>query len=527
MIPRILAFLACVLITDCSQKLTKATEKSQPENAIEEQIITTTENDEDTKIISRVSIDSTKEIFFIGDLIQLTAQVTYDDASTSNSDKNISWQSSDDEIADINNDGELTPLKTGTADITVKAENEEDILAISILPGEIGFTLWVGETDAELYLDNTDTDETLKLYISEKTGCMPKECEENTAKSLSPTEVITITGHSLKSPKSYQLSMGEHDSSAATAKIDGLFTPRNYFQASTFDNKMYIVGGKDLKGNYLTDIWSSNNGNKWTLIQDAADFSDRENHRVEAFKDSLYLTGGWDSKEETFKDIWRSSDGDSWESVNTEADFTGRDSHQLTALGDKLFLIAGWTKEGECDALNDVWQSEDGTNWEKATESAEFSKRCSHQVTAFNEKLYLTGGLEGKGSGRRYLNDVWSSANGKAWTKETSKAEFPERFNHQVISFNDALFLTGGFNGTRQPIYFNDVWQSSNGKTWTQITKSAGFEPRANHQMVVKGEYLYVISGKDGENHFHDIWRSKNGKTWQKHHRGKFIFNNL
>ncbi|NRB40099.1 MAG: hypothetical protein HRU20_16805 [Pseudomonadales bacterium] len=74
--------------------------------------------------------------------------------------------------------------------------------------------------------------------------------------------------------------------------------------------------------------------------------------------------------------------------------------------------------------------------------------------------MWLFAGLE---SSQR-LNDIWSSSNGITWIEENNQAAFPARAMHQVVCFQDRLWLMAGLEqGTGN---MNDVWSSSDGIHW-------------------------------------------------------------
>ena len=62
------------------------------------------------------------------------------------------------------------------------------------------------------------------------------------------------------------------------------------------------------------------------------------------------------------------------------------------------------------------------------------SARQSHQVLAFNNKLWVIGGRDDN-NGR--LNEVWSSVNGISWVQETAAAAFSARYVHQALVFSE------------------------------------------------------------------------------------------
>ena len=122
--------------------------------------------------------------------------------------------------------------------------------------------------------------------------------------------------------------------------------------------------------------------------------------------------------------------------------------------------------------------------WTEVAHNAGWAKRWDHGVVSFNDELWLFGGYNPGGfEGDSYLEDVWMSEDGENWTQISSEAPWHGRRGHATVVFDDgsgpAIFLIGGFEvdettGHRQ--YTNDVWKSRDGYTWNQI------KPRTYHQ---------------------------------------------
>ena len=170
--------------------------------------------------------------------------------------------------------------------------------------------------------------------------------------------------------------------------------------------------------------------------------------------------------------------------------------------GKQIFVLGGSGGRN----LNDVWFSADGANWRRETDDAEWERRENHQALSHNGRLYVLGGLVGSNR----LNDVWSSADGKNWSLETDDAEWAGRFDHQAVSHNGRLYVLGGFDGDE----LNDVWSSADGKNWEE-TAHAGWTGRYSHQALSHNGRLYVLGGYDGSNR-NDVWSSVDGKNWKR-----------
>jgi hypothetical protein len=163
--------------------------------------------------------------------------------------------------------------------------------------------------------------------------------------------------------------------------------------------------------------------------------------------------------------------------------------------------------------MNDTWFSADGINWMQTSTNAEWSPRKGNALVVFKEKLWLLGGSNSVVedlSPNAFLNDIWSSEDGKHWTLEKSSAEWSPREYPKVLVFNDSLYLLGGQG-------YGDVWKSANGKDWTLITAEAEWKKRYDHGALVYDDKIWVFGGREeiSTNAYNDIWYSADGLTWQ------------
>ncbi len=62
---------------------------------------------------------------------------------------------------------------------------------------------------------------------------------------------------------------------------------------------------------------------------------------------------------------------------------------------------------------------------------------------------------------------------GLASPASTASAAFQARYGLQAVSFGNQLWVIGGNTGALT--LPNDVWSSSNGQTWSQVTAAAAF----------------------------------------------------
>ena len=196
--------------------------------------------------------------------------------------------------------------------------------------------------------------------------------------------------------------------------------------------------------------------------------------------------------------------------ITDNADFSERYGHSMVAFNGSLWIIGGYV-DGEY--TNHVWQSRNGESWRKVTPDYYvrdlFQKRGFHTTVVFDNKLWVIGGIGVDG----FRNDVWNSSNGISWTEVTPNASFSPVGHHTAVGFHNKLWVIGGIGASTSPT--NDVWSSIDGIAWTPETLNANFPNRSNHATVVFHDKLWVLGGQDRDDvELNDIWSSYDGKNW-------------
>ena len=320
-----------------------------------------------------------------------------------------------------------------------------------------------------------------------------------------------------------------------TTSPDPTFSRRSA-HAVVLNNELYLIGGND-GTNALNDVWKSTDGRSWTRVltdtpnPSDTQFSRRYGHATVVLNNNeLYLIGGYDGTNR-LNDVWKSTDGQSWTRVLTDTpsppstQFSRRFGHAVVVLNNELYLIGGLDGRNR---LNDVWKSTDGRSWTRvltdtdSPPSTQFPRRNLHATVVLNNAIYLTGGYDGTNA----LNDVWKSTDGKSWTRELThtpsppSTQFSRRNSHAAVVLNNELYLIGGHDGTNA---LNDVWKSTDGKSWTRedtpSPPSTQFSRRNSHAAVALNNALYLIGGYDGTNLLNDVWKSSDaGASWTRIH---------
>ncbi|MGV8954788.1 MAG: hypothetical protein ACOH2M_27065 [Cypionkella sp.] len=251
--------------------------------------------------------------------------------------------------------------------------------------------------------------------------------------------------------------------------------------------------------------------------------------------DDLYMLGGWNTAwtaPHTTNEVWRSSDeGQTWTQL-ANAPWTPRHSAGWLVHDGKIWVIGGDVNSKLYQ--KDVW-SFDGTTWVQVSANAAplSAGRVLHQVYSHAGKMWVVGGQTvddyppptGPASpvstktGVPYYDDVWSSEDGATWTLVSDGHSWSPRgliIGNAVKDGYMWIVAGGAYDTEGNPrVYKNDVWKSADGVTWTQVTANGGFPARQYCNALVLGEDLVLIAGWDGANR-DDVWASKDGVAWRE-----------
>ncbi len=117
-------------------------------------------------------------------------------------------------------------------------------------------------------------------------------------------------------------------------------------------------------------------------------------------------------------------------------------------------------------------------------------------------------------NGTEVNNDIWNSSDGINWVEVTKHAPFDPRAAFAMTVFKNRLWLIGGlyFDKNSDIKDKNDVWVSSDGTNWKRVVKHAQFSPRGGHSAIVFNNKIWIMGGFAESS---DIWSSIDGKNWK------------
>ncbi len=233
---------------------------------------------------------------------------------------------------------------------------------------------------------------------------------------------------------------------------------------------------------------------------------------------------GNSGRQETGEYTTDTGDVFAWEQLSTSTIWSKRSGHATVMFKDKIWVLGG---NG-----NDVWSSADGKAWKKhdtGKSSDMWDTRYEHSAVVFKDKIWVLG----NGSFSNLNNDVWSSADGEIWTKhDTSKSKpmWSARGTMATV-FKKKIWILGG-KGQTGDSKNDDVWSSADGEIWTKHTiqdstndKTKLWSVIGDGDVVVFNNKMWVLGGDEKYRDYGElsngVWSSADGITWERHDTSK------
>ena len=275
----------------------------------------------------------------------------------------------------------------------------------------------------------------------------------------------------------------------------GDLTARSGHSGLVFNKKMRLFGGTT-GSSYLQDSFNTDNG---TWVKDNVTttmWSGRENHVSLRFKGKMWVIGGGNSTS-SYDDVWSSSTGLTWENQNVTNGFSARQGHAGVVFKDQMWILGG---QAGSSYLNDVWSSIDGKNWGKIdNDTPMWSGRYGHAAVVYDNKIWVMGGNDNESGDS---NEVWYSSNGKTWDNSTISVTWDGMKDFGAQVFDGKIWILGGNPRTNKFYTFD-------GTTWSGY-QDASWSVRSSLVSFRFDNYLWVVggdSGTGGSNHMNDVWK--------------------
>ncbi|MCI4669509.1 MAG: fibronectin type III domain-containing protein [Bacteroidia bacterium] len=228
--------------------------------------------------------------------------------------------------------------------------------------------------------------------------------------------------------------------------------PRGGFNAAVHQGKIWIVGGRAnySKGNEYGDVWSSEDGINWVLEADSTPFAAHYGAEMVAYDNKLWLMGGRDQDVDFFTSIWTSSDGRNWTLFTDSNSFAFSSLGELFIHNDEMWYVGGYNDNAS--------SSMDGLNWTRHTNSAPFGDRLQHSCVSHDGLLWLISGSDNSINQLTEFPDVWYSPDGVNWVVAARNAGFDPVAGASTLSFDGKLWLLGGGGGFQSNFITSNVY---------------------------------------------------------------------
>ncbi|WP_044398517.1 hypothetical protein [Lacinutrix sp. Hel_I_90] len=259
--------------------------------------------------------------------------------------------------------------------------------------------------------------------------------------------------------------------------------------AAAFNDKLWIIGGKDAGDIALDDIWSSTDGITWTY--EGALSGTVYGHELITFNNKLWLYGGIFDGFVSSK-IFSSADGVTWIEETETTPFSQYNNIQMTVHNGRLYRVAGYN--ASIDPLSDeraTYSSSDGLNWDLETANHGFESKYSFVVSAINNNLIA---IEPSADSGDNSITLYTSSDGITWNNETTWMTAERGYTSiKTVKFGDKLILA-----TPPPSNLSSAttyYESENGIDWTPATMQTTPIAARDYNFVALGGSLYAIGG--------------------------------
>ena len=481
--------------------------------------------------------------FMQPDQIEVQALTVLDNKAATLSNGSISYSSSDNDIASVDDDGKVKALTVGTSVITAHSTETDNYQA-----AEKSYELKVVHKPRTLSLNTIDpvdmfsgdilpieatTEGPGKISFSsnnEEVASIHNDTEIRALRAGQAIITASIPANNVYAAATNSVQVDIRKSNIQLSAWVGENNAEIFFDESDSEISFYRSNTMNCT---ISSIQSCTNGaqsnisttavidasfsldksayatlsykeNSESFVLDSTEFRRVRKHKTVTFKEKLWNISGY-VENRLSNQISYSENGYRWTSVPSPQ-FSAREGHDVTVFNGKLWLIGGDNHEHRLpaerhqDYMSDIWSSADGINWVKEVESAPFAGRKNHSLVSHGNKLWLIGGR----SHSQFLQDIWQSDDGVTWTKITENAPFETSSTINSESFSQKLWVfTTNLNET-------SIWSSSEGVNWVKESTNLPANKRRDHDTTVFNNQLWLSGGEE----HNDLWSSDDGKNW-------------
>ncbi len=131
-------------------------------------------------------------------------------------------------------------------------------------------------------------------------------------------------------------------------------------------------------------------------------------------------------------------------------------------------------------------------SWEQVAKTSAFSIRDTAEPVVFRDEMWLSNGYC---DGGILVRDLWRSTDGVTWTLVTKSTPY-DGYSEMVVYADKVWAVQKG------------VWNSTDYVNWNQVATKAPFDEVGYGEIVVFKDRMWKLGGKD-------VWYTKDGVNWE------------
>lgn len=241
---------------------------------------------------------------------------------------------------------------------------------------------------------------------------------------------------------------------------------------------------------------------QWTQLTRDAGFPASYNFPVHVLADgrfvALHPQGAWQSR-----------DGAMWTQTplppsGLNSAYLGYAQHEGAAWA--LGLLRGNYLDFSVDPL--IQRTADYAHWQSLGRATTLPQVVFYGLASFRSALWMLGGFDGT----RHLADIWRSSDGVTWER-VATAPWSPRTGAEAIVFRERLYLIGG--GVIDGPQANDVWSSGDGVTWRRETRSIAPEEPFGFTPVIFDDRIWLVGANRSGRFESGMLVSDDGAAWR------------
>jgi hypothetical protein len=420
----------------------------------------------------------------------------------------------------IANFGTFSNCSLTVSDAQGNTSTSLDIPDFSALPYSVWVSSWQGESDTLISFPSEVNG--FEYHRSTDSNCDITEIEscDNAQADTLDNNFVTATGD-LANPNSY----GAHilrtgtESSQRTPKLadlsygDAQIGSWENFRSLVFNGKLWVTHGDNGNGYssriYSNYVWSSRDGQEWSLESSNASYA-RSEHSAVSFNGKMWVIHGYDHEEtygyrEYRRNVYSSTDGLTW-NRSSYGPFPPRSGHHSVVFNNKLWVLGGtdFRKNVSNNYLNDIWSMDTNGAWTEVSDNGGYPTTGILSIIEFDNKLWM------------FRNGAaWNSSDGENWSEVTMTE--PYHINNGVSPhwavFNNEIWMIGARSN-------GEIMKSTDGLSWEYVkTESLIDNNKAQQLLVHDGQLVLLGVGLDGY-----TLKSIDGINWRRGYSSRFIF---